>query len=172
MVGIIPETFTEGGWILNTVNVTVILPAVEAFCVTLPPEAPVIVYCLDKISFSQADTNCIICQIGKLEDHMSHVVGEHIVSHEITVPAAVTNLKRILTVCSNRNVCCVCCSSRDVCIHRQISQSSLKLLDNLKRQHTLISRLVVHCPRSKIFTLSPTALPPPPLSDCPRSDWT
>jgi hypothetical protein len=42
-VGIIPDTVTEGGWILNTSSVSTVLPQIEAYCLTLPPEAPVII---------------------------------------------------------------------------------------------------------------------------------
>ncbi len=98
-VGLIPDTVTEGGWVLNITSVTTVLPQIEAYCLTLPPEAPVIIYCLDNSSFSQADSDGVISQIGKLDDNRYHVVGELIVAHEITLAAAVANLKRILAVC-------------------------------------------------------------------------
>ncbi len=78
-VGIIPDTVSEGGWILNTSSVTTVLPQIEAYCLTLPLEAPVIIYCLDNSSFSQADGDGVISQISKLKDNKYHVVGELIV---------------------------------------------------------------------------------------------
>jgi hypothetical protein len=33
------DTVTEGGWILNTSSVSTVLPQIEAYCLTLPPEA-------------------------------------------------------------------------------------------------------------------------------------
>ncbi len=68
-VGIVPDTVTEGGWILNTSSVSIVLPQIEAYCLTLPPEAPVIIYCLDNSSFSQADGDGVISQIAKLKDN-------------------------------------------------------------------------------------------------------
>jgi hypothetical protein len=40
----------------------------------------------------------------KLNDKKFHMVGELIVAQEITMAAAVANLKRILTVCGDRRV--------------------------------------------------------------------
>ncbi len=44
-VGIVPDTVTEGGWVLNTTSVTTVLPQIEAYCLflTLPAEASVII---------------------------------------------------------------------------------------------------------------------------------
>ena len=67
-VGIVPDTVTEGGWILNTTSVSTVLPQIEAYCLTLPAEAPVVLYCLDNSSFCQADSDGVISQIVKLAD--------------------------------------------------------------------------------------------------------
>jgi hypothetical protein len=64
----------------------------------------VIIYCLDNSSFCQADGDGVITPIVKLADNKYHVVGEIIVAHEITMAAAVANLKRILAVCGGRKV--------------------------------------------------------------------
>ncbi len=42
-VGVVPDTVTEGGWVLNTTSVSIALPQIEAYCLTLPAEAPVII---------------------------------------------------------------------------------------------------------------------------------
>jgi hypothetical protein len=52
-VGVVPDTVTEGGWVLNTTSVSTALPQIEAYCLTLPAEAPVMIYCLDNSSFCQ-----------------------------------------------------------------------------------------------------------------------
>jgi hypothetical protein len=154
-VGIIPDTVTEGGWILNTSSVTTVLPQIEAYCLTLPPEAPVIIYCLDNSSFSQADGDGVISQIAKLKDNKYHVVGELIVAHEITMAAAVANLKRILAVCGDRKVFIItpllryinfaCCDEIGHCTHRQVPDSALKLHLDLVRLHKFIEgRLSSH----------------------------
>ncbi len=63
-----------------------------------------IIYCLDNSFFCQADGDGIITQIVKLAYNKFHVGGEIIVAHEITMAAAVANLKRILAVCGDRKV--------------------------------------------------------------------
>jgi hypothetical protein len=151
-VGVIPDTVTEGGWLLNMTSVTTVLPQIEAYCLTLPAEAPVIIYCLDNSSFSQADADGVITPIAKLADNKFHVVGEIIVAHEITMAAAVANLKRILAVCGGRKVYIItpllryinefCCGEQAHCTHRLIPDSATKLLTDLGRLHRFIeSRL-------------------------------
>jgi hypothetical protein len=45
-----------------------------------------------------------ISAISKLKDGDFHVVGEIVVVHEVTLAAAVTNLKRIILACGERRV--------------------------------------------------------------------
>ncbi len=151
-VGVVPDTVTEGGWLLNTTSVTTALPQIEAYCLTLPTEAPVIIYCLDNSSFCQADGDGVITPIAKLADNKYHVVGEIIVAHKITMAAAVANLKRILAVCGGRKVFIItpllryinefCCVEPTHCTHKLIPESAAKLLLDLGRLHRFIeSRL-------------------------------
>ncbi len=151
-VGAVPDTVTEGGWVLNTTSVSTALPQIEAYCLTLPAEAPVIIYCLDNSSFCQADGDGVITQIVKLADNKFHVVGEIIVAHKITMAAAVANLKRILAVCGDRKVFIItpllryindaCCGDVGHCTHKLIPDSATKLLLDLGRLHRFIeSRL-------------------------------
>ncbi len=95
----------------------------------------------------------MITQIVKLAaDNKFHVVGEIIVAHEITMAAAVANLKRILAVCGDRKVYIItpllryineaCCRDAGHCTHRAIPDSATKLLLDLGRLHRFIeSRL-------------------------------
>ncbi len=133
-------------------SVTTALPQIEAYCLTLPAEAPVIIYCLDNSSFSQADGDGVITPIAKLADNRYHMVGKIIVAHEITMAAAVANLKRILAVCGGRKVFIItpllryinefCCGEQAHCTHRLIPDSATKLLFDLGRLHRFIeSRL-------------------------------
>ncbi len=112
-----------------------------------------IIYCLDNLSFCQADGDGVITQIVKLAaDNKFHVVGEIIVAHEITMAAAVANLKQILAVCGDRKVYIItpllryineaCCRDAGHCTHRAIPDLATKLLLDLGRLHRFIeSRL-------------------------------
>jgi hypothetical protein len=112
----------------------------------------VIIYCLDNLSFCQADGDGVITPIVKLADNKYHVVGEIIVAHEITMAAAVANLKQILAVCEGRKVFIItpllryindaCCGDQTHCTHKLIPDSATKLLLDLGRLHRFIkSRL-------------------------------
>jgi hypothetical protein len=103
-LGIVSETITTAGWILSTDAVTAILPQVIEYCNSLPEEAPVVIYCLDNSSFCSANKDGQLSSITKLKDGLYHVPGELVVVHEVTLAAAVTNLKRILVACGNRRV--------------------------------------------------------------------
>jgi hypothetical protein len=103
-LGIITETVTAGGWVLNTNTVTAILPQVLAYCASLPAEAPVVIYCLDNSSFCSANADGQLSAISKLEDRIYHVVGEIVVVHEIMLAAALTNLRRIILACGDRRI--------------------------------------------------------------------
>jgi hypothetical protein len=64
-----------------------------------------VIYCLDNSSFCCADQDGILSAITKDKaDNMYQVIGELVVVHEITMAAAVTNLKRLLAVCGERKV--------------------------------------------------------------------
>jgi hypothetical protein len=151
-LGVNSETVTNGGWILSTSNVTTILHEIEAYCNTRPADSPVIIYCLNNSSFACADQNGAISAIRKLDkgaDHPYHVVGELIVAHEITLAAAVSNLKRIIAICGGRLVIIVthlpgylngrCCEDVDHCTHIGITESREKIFDDLRRLHTFVT---------------------------------
>jgi hypothetical protein len=144
-LGIITETITAGGWVLNTDAVTAILPQVSAYCASLPAEAPVVIYCLDNSSFCCANADGQLSAIIKLKDGLFHAVGEIVVVHEVTLAAAVTNLKRIIIACGDRRVIIItpgprylsqsCCRSNSHCSNLLIPDSGLKLMADLSRLH-------------------------------------
>jgi hypothetical protein len=151
-VGVNPETVTSGGWILTTATVTTILPDIEAFCNSMPADSPVVIYCFDNSSFACADQDGAISAIRKLgkgTDNNYHVVRELSVAHEITLAAAVTNLKRIIAVCGGRLVIIVTpfprtingksCDADDHCTHLAVPESREKIFNDLRRLHTFIT---------------------------------
>jgi hypothetical protein len=149
-LGIVTETVTSGGWILSTDAVTEILPQVSAFCASLPAEAPVVIYCLDNVSFCCADSDGQISAITKLADGIFHVAGEIVVVHEVTLAAAVTNLKRIILACGDRRVIIItpgpryltqpCCCDGSHCVHLLIPDAGMKMMADLARLHQFIQR--------------------------------
>jgi hypothetical protein len=151
-LGIITETITTGGWILTTDAVTGILPQVNDFCASLPADAPVVIYCLDNVSFCCANSDGQISAINKLKDGNFHVVGEIVVVHEVTLAAAVTNLKWIILACGDRRVIIItpgpryltqpCCCDGSHCVHLLIPDAGLKMMADLARLHLFIQRRI------------------------------
>jgi hypothetical protein len=76
------------------------------------------------------------------------VIGEIVVVHEVTLAAAVTNLKRIILVCGDRKVIIIapgpryltqlCCCTGGHCIHLLIPEFGLKMMEDLARLHLFI----------------------------------
>ncbi len=159
-LGIVSETITTAGWVLSTDAVTAILPQVSELCGSLPAGAPVVIYCLDNSSFCCANRNGQLSAITKQKDGLYHVPGELVVVHEVTLAAAVTNLKRLLVACGDRMVFIITpgpcyhgipsgCSG-DHCTHLQIPESCIKLMQDLARLHLFISRRLSSCGGSGI----------------------
>jgi hypothetical protein len=79
-----------------------------------------------------------------------HVIGEIVVVHEVTLAAAVTNLKRIILACGDRKVIIItpgprylsqpCCCAAGHCTHILIPESGLKMMADLARLHVFIQR--------------------------------
>jgi hypothetical protein len=84
------------------------------------------------------------------------VVGEIVVVHEITLAAAVTNLKRIILACGDRRIIIItpgprylsqpCCCSNKHCTHLLIPESGLKMMSDLSRLHLFIQRRLSSSP--------------------------
>jgi hypothetical protein len=89
------------------------------------------------------------------------MVGELIVAHEITMAAAVANLKRILAVCGDRRVYidsplrftdAACCGVTSHCTHRQLPDFALKLLIDLERLHKFIEGRLSSYPSCEVIS--------------------
>jgi hypothetical protein len=63
-----------------------------------------VIYYLDNSSFCCANHDGQLSAIAKQKDGLFHVPGEIVVVHEVTLAAAVTNLKRLLVACGDRMV--------------------------------------------------------------------
>ncbi len=89
------------------------------------------------------------------------MVAETIVAHEITMVAAVANLKRILAVCGGRKVFIItpllryfnefCCGEQAHCTHRMIPDSATKLLLDLGRLHRFIESRLSSIPLCEVI---------------------
>ncbi len=110
-----------------------------------------VISCLDNSSFCCADQDGNLSAIFKDKtDNKYHVIGELVVVHEITMAAAVTNLKRLLAVCGERKVFIItsclgyanssCCSVAGHCVHCLIPDFDHKLLDDLRRLHSFFKQ--------------------------------
>jgi hypothetical protein len=88
-------------------------------------------------------------------------VGELIVAHEITMAAAVANVKRILAMCGDRKVFIItpllrfindaCCGYGTHCTHRLVPDSATKLLLDLARLHRFIESRLSSFPNCEVI---------------------
>jgi hypothetical protein len=126
--------------------------------------SPVIIYCLDNSAFVCADNEGTISPIKKLEDGFYHVFGELVVAHEVTLAAAVSNLKRLVEVCGGRTVIIItlflrylngyCCTTAGHCAHLAIQDAREKIFADLTRLHSFISNRLSSFPNCKDLAAS------------------
>jgi hypothetical protein len=89
------------------------------------------------------------------------VIGEIVVVHEVTLAAAVTNLKRIILVCGDRKVIIItpgpryltqpCCCAAGHSTHILIPESGLKMMADLAHLHTFIQRRLSSSPNCQVI---------------------
>ncbi len=82
-------------------------------------------------------------------------------AHEITVAAAVANIKWILAVCGDRKVYIItpllrfinasCCGDAGHCTHRLVPESATKLLLDLARLHRFIESRISSFPNCEVI---------------------
>jgi hypothetical protein len=87
-----------------------------------------VIYCLDNVSFCCANSDGQLSAISKQKDGIFHVVGEIVVIHEVTLAAAVTNLKQRVIIITPGPRCLTqpCCCNSAHCVHLLIPDSGLK----------------------------------------------
>ena len=137
-------TITSPGWAISNSSVSTILPSITEQCADLSSEVPAIFYMLDNSCFKNADVDGELSAIKKLEDGKYHVVGELVVTPEVSMGAVVSNIMKMVQACGNRRIYIItplprylnasCCQDESHCTHlKEGGGAGLRICCNLHR---------------------------------------
>jgi hypothetical protein len=105
-LGLDAYKIATGGWKLSKENVDKILPDLKDLLATLPPDTPVVIFCLDNTSFLGLSEDGSMNAISRCveEDDGFHVRGALVVAPEKAMKYFLEQLKRISVECGSHPV--------------------------------------------------------------------
>jgi hypothetical protein len=105
-LGLDAYKIAKGGWKLSKENVDKLLPDLKNLLGTLPPDIPVVIFCLDNTSFLGLNEDGSMNAISRCveEDDGFHVRGALVVAPEKAMKYFLEQLKRITQECGTHPV--------------------------------------------------------------------
>jgi hypothetical protein len=105
-LGLDAYKIAKGGWKLSKENVDKLLPDLKDLLSTLPPDTPVVIFCLDNTSFLGLSEDGSMNAISRCveEDDGFHVRGALVVAPEKAMKFFLEQLKRIALECGSHPV--------------------------------------------------------------------
>jgi uncharacterized membrane protein YgcG len=105
-LGLDAYRISKGGWKLSKENVDKLLPDLRDLLSTLPPDTPVVIFCLDNTSFLGLSEDGSMNAISRCveEDDGFHVKGALVVAPEKAMKYFLEQLKRITAECGTHPV--------------------------------------------------------------------
>ncbi len=105
-LGLDAYKIAKGGWKLSKENVDKLLPDLKDLLSTLPPDTPVVIFCLDNTSFLGLNEDGSMNAISRCveEDDGFHVRGALVVAPEKAMKFFLEQLKRITHECGTHPV--------------------------------------------------------------------
>jgi hypothetical protein len=105
-LGLDAYKIATGGWKLSKENVDKLLPDLKDLLATLPPDTPVVIFCLDNTSFLGLNEDGSMNAISRCveEDDGFHVRGALVVAPEKAMKYFLEQLKRIMLECGSHPV--------------------------------------------------------------------
>ncbi len=105
-MGLDAYQLANGGWKLSKENVNKILPDLKDLLSTVPPDTPVVIFCLDNSSFLGLKDEGSMSAISRFveEDDGFHVQGALVVAPEKAMTYSLDQLKRITAECGTHPV--------------------------------------------------------------------
>lgn len=102
LLGLDAYKLASGGWKPTEGNVNILLPEIEETLDSLPKDCPVILFCLDNAAYMGLRNDGSMQPFSKCVqgDSGYHGVGNMIVTPEISMSSAMTQLGRIVEMCS------------------------------------------------------------------------
>jgi hypothetical protein len=101
----------KSGWKISKDAVDQLLPDLRDVLPLLPPDTPIIIFCLDNSSFMGASEDGCLTPMSKCvkgDKKNFHAIGELVVAPEQSIAFALEQLKRILEVCGDHPLYILC----------------------------------------------------------------
>jgi hypothetical protein len=105
-LGLDAYKIAKGGWKLSKENIDKLLPDLKDLLGTLPPDTPVVIFCLDNTSFLGLNEDGSMNAISRCveEDDGFHIRGALVVAPEKAMKYFLEQLKRITQECGTHPV--------------------------------------------------------------------
>jgi hypothetical protein len=102
-LGVETYQLATGGWKISRENIDKLIPDLKEILSSIPPNTPVVFFCLDNSSFLAANEEGGMVPISKCvpEDDGYHVAGAQVVAPERAMQHAITQLRRAIAECGD-----------------------------------------------------------------------
>ncbi len=153
-LGVDTYKHAQGGWKVTKESVDKLIPDLKNTLSSVPPDTPVVFFCLDNSSFMGLKDDGNIAVISKCVegDDGFHVIGEHVVAPERALSHVHTQLKRATDACEGHPVFIVtpwprfvrtpCCSDSGHVTNFNIADFLSSILGDLNKHKAALRRAV------------------------------
>ncbi len=106
MLGVDTSKIAKGGWKVTSSSVDLLIQDLEEQLSGMPPDTPIILYCLDNSAFMGVSINGSMAPLAKEPGGESgyHATGELIVAPDRALANPIGNLKRLIEACRDHPV--------------------------------------------------------------------
>jgi hypothetical protein len=106
MLGVDTSKIAKGGWKVTSDSVDLLLNDLEEQLSAMPPDTPIVLYCMDNSAFMSVSSDGSMATLAKATGGEGgyHAAGELIVAPDRALASPINNLKRVVEVCGDHPV--------------------------------------------------------------------
>ncbi len=106
MLGVDTSKIAKGGWKVTSNSVDLLLHDLKEQLSGLPPDTPIVLYCLDNSAFMSVSNDGSMAPLAKVTGGEGgyHATGELIVAPDRALANPISNLKRVIEACGDHPV--------------------------------------------------------------------
>jgi hypothetical protein len=106
MLGVDTFKIAKGGWKVTSDSADLLLPDLEEQLSGMPPDTPIVLYCIDNSAFMSVSSDSSMAPLAKATGGKGsyHAVGELIITPDRALANPISNLKRVIDACGEHLV--------------------------------------------------------------------
>jgi hypothetical protein len=106
MLGVDTSKIAKGGWKVTSDSVDLLLNDLEDQLSGMPPDTPIVLYCMDNSAFMSVSSDGSMAPLAKATGGEGgyHAAGELIVAPDRALASPINNLKRLVEACGDHPV--------------------------------------------------------------------